>query len=147
MIGFIINGVMLILFKSSINIESASASPVFLLFLSAFMSAYYYTNRKKADFSTNYYSNIGFTEEEWERVSIYTARVNAAALPLYIPFVFFFPLRIKILVSVLIFMISMIGGAVFYRLKFRKELNSRFEKERKELEDQKKLEELGKWKQ
>lgn len=141
-----VNIISVFLFGSSINIDESSVSPVLLLLLSAFLSVYYYTNRKKEDFSTNYYG-IEFTEEEWERVSLYTRQINAAVLPLYIPFIFFFPLLIKLIVPVLIFIISIAGGTVFYRIKFRKELHSRFENEKRELEEQKKLEESGRWKE
>ncbi|MBE6573989.1 MAG: hypothetical protein E7652_06310 [Ruminococcaceae bacterium] len=146
-VSLIVNFTMIVIFRTDINVDVSSASPAFLLILSAFMSAYFYTNRKKEDFGTNYYSDIGFTDDEWITVSLYACRSCLACIPLYIPFIFFFDILIKSLVPVLIFIISMIGGVVFYRIKFRKELHSRFENEIKELEAQKKREESGKWKQ
>ena len=131
--------------KNNININAGSVAPLFLLLLSAFMGAYYYTNRHKEDFSTNYYG-IGFTEDEWERVSLYTCRFNIAALPLYIPFIFFFSIAVKTIVPTLIFIIAMMGGVILCRIKYRKELRCRFEAEKRELEEQKNLEESGKWK-
>ncbi|MBE6686643.1 MAG: hypothetical protein E7591_05360 [Ruminococcaceae bacterium] len=135
-----------LLFKNYINIEPLSVVPVFLLMLSAFIAVYYYTNRSKEDFGTNYYSDIGFTDEEWEKVCLYTCRFNAGAIPIYIPFVLFFSPIVKAIVPTLIFMIAMVGGVVFFRIKYRKSLYLRFCEEKKELETQKKLEESGRWK-
>lgn len=41
----------------------------------------------------------------------------------------------------------MVGGMVFYRIKFRKELRFRLENEKREVEIQKRLEESGRWKE
>lgn len=145
-VSLIINCIIIFIFKGNINIDTGSASPVFLVILSAFMAVYYYTNRSKEDFSTNYYG-VEFTEDEWESISLYTCRCNALAIPLYVPFIFFFPSLIKVILSVLIFIVSIVGGIVFYRIKFRKELHFRFENEKRELEIQKRLEESGRWKE
>lgn len=89
-VSLIINCIIIFIFKGNINIDTASASPVFLMILSAFMAVYYYTNRSKEDLGTNYYG-IEFTEEEWESISLYTCRFSASVIPLYVPFIFFFP--------------------------------------------------------
>ena len=143
--ALVVNVGMTVLFKNRINIGSSSAAPLFLLILSLFMSVYFYTNRSKSDFSTNG-NNIEFTEKEWNAVAIYISRSFALSIPLYITLFLFISPIIKAVLSSLVFLLSLVGSIFFYRIENRQALNSRFENEKKELEEQKKLEESGKWK-
>ena len=120
-----------------------SVLPLFLLLLSVFQSVYFNNNRGKKDFSSNNTSEL--TEKEWERMSVYMSRSYLVAVPLFIQFIIFFDSPAKVL-SVLVFFAAFCGGGIYFRVKHKDERVSRFDKETKELEEQRRNEELGKWK-
>ena len=62
-----------------------------------------------------------------------------------IPFIFFFPSFVKIL-SVLIYIVGLIGGLILYRIKNKGKIVDRIDVEEKERQEQQMKEELGKWK-
>ena len=85
-----------------------------------------------------------------ERTAVgYTFLISGA---LAIPFIFFFPIAAK-WVSIALFMIpTFIGSGVAMFFTFKelrddmKVMDKEYEKQKKELEEQKKLEEMGRWK-
>ena len=62
-----------------------------------------------------------------------------------IPFIFFFPSFVKIL-SVLIYIVGLIGGLILYTIKNKGKIVDRIDVEEKERQVQQMKEELGKWK-
>ena len=65
-----------------------------------------------------------------------------AMIPWMIPFVFFFSSFIKML-SILVYVLALIGGFVIYRLKNKQKISNRMNSEEKERQEQEKKEELG----
>ncbi|MBQ8432434.1 MAG: hypothetical protein IJX28_06080 [Clostridia bacterium] len=138
-----LNVACMIAFHENLHLEFHSVIPIFLIGLSIFLSVYYRTNPSRKDFSTNNHTDL--TEEEWGVMAAYSGASGVIVVPLLLPFVCFFSTWAKLL-SILVFFGGFVGGAVFYRLRHRKEYEARFAKEANELEEQKKREELGKWK-
>ncbi|MBQ8475076.1 MAG: hypothetical protein IJ499_05380 [Clostridia bacterium] len=137
---FLVNVVAAVVFHNSLNISAVSALPLFLLCLSAFQSYYFYNHRAKADFNINNDSEL--TEGEWGVLSVYMSRSYLVSLPLYVPFIIFGGLWIKVL-SVAVFFAAFVGGAAVYKHKYRDKIAERIDKEAEELTEQKKREELG----
>ena len=128
-------------FKNSIDISS-SLLPVALIVLSIVQAMYFHSHRRKKDFNIN--NDSVLTEEEWAVVSIYTRNSFILSIPLYIPFVLFFSLWIK-LFTIIIYLLAFSGGAVFWRIRYKRQLMLRLKAEDKELADQIKKEEMGKF--
>ena len=101
-----------IVFNSSLNI---SFIPLFFIAFMILMSLYFYTNRKKSDFNVN--NNSELSEEEWETVSVYMSRSLIIFLPFNFPLIFFFNLYVKVISMVIITVVALISGPVFYKVK------------------------------
>ena len=138
-----LNLVCAIAFHERLNLDFNSAVPIFLIGLSIFQAVYFFQNASKKDFNTN--NNSDLTEEEWAQMTSYMIASYLIFIPLMLPFVWFFSSWGKLL-SILVFLLAFTGGMIWYRLRHRKEYEARFAKEDKELEEQRKREELGKWK-
>jgi len=133
----------LFLLRNCVNIGYVSVLPLFLMALSAYQAYYFKRNRRKTDFNIN--NDADLTDEEWGKLSIYMSYFFSYSVPLHIPFVIFFNDYVKLL-SLPIYLISFSGGALLFRIKHHKEYNTRRSSEARELEDQIRREELGKWK-
>lgn len=139
----VLNIVSIIAFHNSINITAISIIPVLLMALSVFQAIYFHNNKGKKDFNTN--NNSFLTEKEWEHMTVCMRNSFILCIPLFIPFIVFFPWWIKLL-SLLVYIIGFAGGAIYYRIKYSNDVKSRISKESKEKEEQQRKEELGKWK-
>ena len=138
----VLNVLSLILFRKSIHVAYLSLMPLCLLGNSVFQ-AYYYANRQAQEPNTTYSAKSNLTDLEWEQVSRYTIRSHLISSPLYLPFVFFFSWG-KLL-SFVLFVVSFLGGGIMFRLRYGKEWKGRCDREKNELCEQKKKEEMGRW--
>ena len=132
-----------LVFRERLNLEYHSLIPLFLIGLSIFQIAYFSRHPTKREYHSNNASDL--TDAEWEQMMRYSVRSYLVFIPFLIPFVCFFSHWGKLL-SIPVFFAAFVGGAVAYRIRHQKEYQARFAKEDRELEAQKKREELGKWK-
>ena len=140
-LGLNLVGVMV--FHDRLNLVFNSVIPLFMIGLSIFQVGYFSRHPHKKDFNTN--NNSDLTEREWARMTSYMISSYLIFIPLMLPFVWFFSTGVKLL-SILVFLLAFTGGMIWYRLRHGKEYRARFDQENKELEEQRKREELGKWK-
>lgn len=133
----------LIFFGNSIHMSYLSLVPLCLLGNSVFQ-AYYYAQHKASDFKTTYSAQSNITDREWAQITRYTVYSHLIAIPLYLPFIFFFSWG-KLL-SLGLFVASFLGGSVWFRIRHGKDLQGRYDRERNELYEQRKKEEMGQWK-
>ena len=143
-VTFSLNIVCVTVFRARLNINAASALPLFLTVWMSFFALYLNYHRRREDITTNYYQP-DFTETEWERVAVCMRDAYLFSVPLYVPFVFFFSVWVKLLSALFISIVSHSCGGILFRLRYGRELRARYDKERKELDEQKKREELGRW--
>lgn len=137
------NIVSLFVFKNHINVSAVSMIPLILIILAVFQSVHFNKQSETNDFSTAYGS--GFNDNEQAQISKYTSKALLIIIPFMIPFVLFFVSPLKA-VSIFIYILGLIIGPVVYRIENRDKLRHRINSENKELEEQKKREELGEWK-
>ena len=137
-----LNAASLLLFHEHINISAVSAMPILLLADSIFQAAYYH-NHKNKELNTAHSVDTNITDEDWAQVTVYIVYSNLLAIPLFLPFIWFFSWG-KLL-SFVLFLAAFAGGGIWYRVKHGNELHERHRKESKELEEQRKREELGKF--
>lgn len=118
-----------------------SAVPAFLAVLSVFL-VYRFRGETKETSQTAYGSEL--TEREQRLLSLYTSNAFAVFAPWQGIFVFFFD-ACK-LASVAVFCLCFAVGPCLFRVRHGKELRVRLDRERSEMEEQRKKEEQGKWK-
>ena len=124
------------------NITEMSLMPAILLIAAAVISAYLNEHRDESvQFNTGFIRS-DLTEEEWRELDACESKVFRLSLPLYLPFIFFFPSWVK-LFSLLVFFGSYAGGAVYFRICRGKDVKARRLRETEELEAQKKRESSG----
>lgn len=138
-----LNVLSLILFHKSIHMAYLSLIPLCLLVNSIFQ-AYYHANRQAQEPNTTYSAKSNLTVLEWEQVSRYTIHSHLIFIPLYLPFVFFFSWG-KLL-SFVLFVAAFLGGSIRFRIRHGKEMQERYRQEKRELNEQQKKEEMGRWK-
>ena len=86
------------------------------------------------------------TDEETDTLNDFSATCLLIAIPLYVPFIFFFPAGIKLL-SIAVYFVACFGGSILFRLSPQgKNMRSRLDKEVSDLKAQQAREELGKMK-
>ena len=108
-----------------------------------FQAAFFKTHKIENGFKTNYGSNL--TDKEENDMQKYIANFMLVIIPLMIPFIFFFSSFVKIL-SIILYIISLLGGMIIFRFKNKDIIIDREEQEEKERKEQEKREQLGKWK-
>ena len=131
----------LVLFRKQVNLQLTSVVPLLLMVLMAFQAGY--ALKEKNEKGLAYAS--GATEEEVSEQQRYLARSLAIGIPFLLPFVFFFSTYLK-LISCLLYILFFGGGPICYRIKNRKNISARQQKERDALAEQRKKEEMGQWK-
>ena len=140
--AILLNIMSIFILHHRIQITATSMIPALLSFLSFFLAFYYAHNREN---DTTYSTNTHISEAEWRDFTSYISHSHLMAIPLYLPFIWFFSSWIKLL-SILLFLLTFIGSSAVFRIKHGKALQSRNEKEKNELQKQKRKEELGQWK-
>ena len=141
-ITIIANIVAAIVFHKSINITVLSAMPLFLIALMIFQAHIFKNEKVENGFRTAYGSNL--TADEENKILDSGSSFLFATIPWMIPFILFFPSIVKAL-SILVYIIGLVGGLILYRVKNKGEIVNRMDVEEKELQEQEKKEQLGKW--
>jgi len=131
-------------FYKSVQINALSVLPIVFIALILFQAALFKKARGENGFRTAYGSP--FTVEEENGMAGFAATALYAAIPLMIPFIFFFPSAVKVLSSFVIYAAAFAAGLFTYRIKNKDALKDRFDKEETELREQEKKESMGEWK-
>lgn len=144
LIAIVANIIAVVAFHKSINISVLSILPLFFIALILFQAALFKKEKIENGFRTAYCSP--FTAEEENGMTGFAATALYAAIPLMIPFIFFFPSAVKVLLSFIIYALAFAAGLFTYRIKNKDALKDRFDKEETERREQEKKESLGEWK-
>lgn len=145
LIHIIINILMLIFFSEFVNIHLLSVLPIFLFCLMIFQITLFKRDNQRTTIGDTSYSvgnTVRLTDEELDYQNSYLRLSFLLCLPFEIPLIFFLSSYLKLL-SVIPYIIAYIIGGIVFKVKFKKKIQSRIEAEKKELEEQKKREELG----
>ena len=138
-----LNVIAAIVFYKNINITALSGIPLFLIALMIFQALIFKNVKVENGFRTKYGSNL--TADEENKMSDSSSSFLFATIPWMIPFVLFFPSIAKNL-SIVVYFIGLIGGAILYRIKNKDKIINRMDAEEKERREQEKKEQLGRWK-
>ena len=108
-----------------------------------FQALFFKNEKIENGFRTAYGSNL--TADEENKMLSNGSSFLFATIPWMIPFVLFFPAIVKVL-SILVYIIGLVGGLILYRVKNKGKTVNRIDAEEKERQEQEKKEQLGKWK-
>lgn len=142
-ITIIANIVAAIVFYKNINVTVLSVMPLFLIALMIFQALLFKNEKVENGFRTTYGSNL--TADEENKMLDSGSSFLLATIPWMIPFILFFPSIVKVL-SILVYIIGMVGGLILYRIKNKGRIVNRMDAEEKERQEQEKKEQLGRWK-
>ena len=142
-ITILANIIAIFIFHKNINISALSIIPLILIALMIFQAYFFKKEKAENGFRTTYRSNL--TDNEENNMLNSASTFLLATIPWIIPFIFFFPSFVKIL-SVLVYIVGLIGGLILYRIKNKGKIVDRIDVEEKERQEQQMKEELGKWK-
>lgn len=131
------------IFFEYVNISALSIVPLFLIALMIFQAILFKNEKVENGLRTAYGSNL--TADEENKLLSSGSSFLFAAIPWMIPFVLFFPAIVKVL-SILVYIIGLVGGLILYRIKNKGKIVNRINAEEKERQEQEKREQLGKWK-
>ena len=137
------NMVAAIIFHKSINITGMSVVPLFLIALMIFQALLFKNEKVENGFRTAYGSNLTVTEEI--RMLGSASSVLFATIPFMIPFILFFSSPVKLL-SILVYVVGLLGSFMLYRLRNKSEIRKRMTSEEAQRIEQESREQLGKWK-
>ena len=115
----------------------------FLIALMIFQALLFKNEKVENGFRTAYGSNL--TADEENKLLSSGSSFLFATIPWMTPFVLFFPAIVKVL-SILVYIIGLVGGLILYRVKNKGKTVNRIDAEEKERQEQEKKEQLGKWK-
>ncbi len=138
----------ILIFFDLINLDYLSLLPLVLIGVSLWQALLFRNTRSTPEGRNNYATGntARLTDEETDIFNDYSAAAAMMSIPLYVPFIFFFPSGIKLL-SLAVFFVAIIGGGVCFRLSpHGKKLRARLDNERTELKEQQAREEMGKMK-
>lgn len=144
LIAIAANMIAIVAFHKSINISALSILPLFWIALILLQTTIIKKAKIENGFRTAYGSPFNTEEEKGIAGSAVTALY--AAIPLIIPFIFFFPPAVKVLLSFIIYALAFAVGLFTYRIKNKDVLKDRFDKEETERREQEKKESMGEWK-
>lgn len=130
------------IFYKYINISALSIVPLFLIALMIFQALLFKNEKVENGFRTAYGSNL--TADEENKMLDSGSTFLFATIPWMIPFILFFPAIVKVL-SILVYIIGLVGGLILYRIKNKGKIVNRIDAEEKERQEQEKKEQLGKW--
>ena len=142
-ITIIANIVAAIVFYKNINVTLLSVMPLLLIALMIFQAHIFKNEKVENGFRTAYGSNL--TADEENKMLDSGSSFLLATIPWMIPFILFFPSIVKVL-SILVYIIGLVGGLILYRIKNKGKIINRMDVEEKERQEQEKKEQLGKWK-
>lgn len=132
-----------IVFHKSISITGLSIIPLLLIAVMIFQALVFKKERVENGFQSAYGSNLKTNEEN----SMFRCASTFlfATIPWMIPFILFFPPFAKVL-SVLVYIVGLVGGLLLYRIKNKGSIMNRMDAEETERREQEKREQLGQWK-
>ena len=142
-ITIIANIVAAIVFYKNINVTVLSVMPLFLIALMIFQALLFKNEKVENGFRTTYGSNL--TADEENKMLDSGSSFLLATIPWMIPFILFFPSIVKV-ISILIYIVGLVGGLILYRIKNKGRIVNRMDAEEKERQEQEKKEQLGRWK-
>ena len=145
LIHIAMNVILVIAFRDSISLHFLSALPLLLFALMIFQTTLFKTDRKSENIGDTAYSvgdTVRLTDEEQNNQFSYLKHSFLLCLPFEIPLIFFLPSYWKLLGLVPYIFAYIIGGVVF-KVKMGKQIKIRVEAEKRNLEEQRKREELG----
>lgn len=128
-ITFSANALAVLLLRGYIHITQLSLVPLALLGLMFFQATFFKNEPVERGFRTSYGSEL--TADEETRRMQFAARSLLCAAPWMLPFVFFFPSAVKLL-SILVYLLGLIGGLLIYRVRFYKNFKARMDAEEAE---------------
>lgn len=131
------------IFYEYINISALSIVALFLIALMIFQALLFKNEKVENGFRTAYGSNL--TADEENKMLDSGSTFLFATIPWMIPFILFFPAIVKVL-SILVYIIGLVGGLIMYRIKNKGKIVNRIDAEEKERQEQEKKEQLGRWK-
>ena len=140
-----INISLLIIFSSYIELHILSVLPVFLIVLMFFQLTLFKANTNNDTVGDTAYS-VGntdrLTEEEQACQYSYLKHSFLFFIPFEIPLIFFLPSYWK-LIGIIPYILAYIIGGIVFKVKNGKEIQERIDREKKELKDQMRREEMG----
>ena len=142
---FVVNIVLLIILSAYIELHILSVLPVFLIILMFLQTTTFKVNSKNDAIGDTAYSvgnSVRLTEEEQECLYSYLKRSFLICIPFEIPLIFFLPSYWK-LIGIIPYILAYTIGGIVFKLKKGKSIQDRINKEKRELEEQIKREELG----
>ena len=142
-ITIIANIVAAIVFYKNINVTVLSVMPLFLIALMIFQALLFKNEKVENGFRTTYGSNL--TADEENKMLDSGSSFLLATIPWMIPFILFFPSIVKV-ISILVYIVGLVGGLMLYRIKDKGRIVNRMDAEEKERQEQEKKEQLGRWK-
>ena len=142
-ITIIANIVAAIVFYKNINVTVLSVMPLFLIALMIFQALLFKNEKVENGFRTTYGSNL--TADEENKMLDSGSSFLLATIPWMIPFILFFPSIVKV-ISILVYIVGLVGGLILYRIKKKGRIVNRMDAEEKERQEQEKKEQLGRWK-
>ena len=142
-ITIIANIVAAIVFYKNINVTVLSVMPLFLIALMIFQALLFKNEKVENGFRTAYGSNL--TADEENKMLDSGSSFLLATIPWMIPFILFFPSIVKV-ISILVYIVGLVGGLILYRIKNKGKFVNRIDAEEKERQKQEKKEQLGRWK-
>ena len=142
-ITIIANIVAAIVFYKNINVTVLSVMPLFLIALMIFQALLFKNEKVENGFRTTYGSNL--TADEENKMLDSGSSFLLATIPWMIPFILFFPSIVKV-ISILIYIVGLVGGLILYRIRNKGRIVNRMDAEEKERQEQEKKEQLGRWK-
>lgn len=144
LIAIVANIIAVVAFHKNINISALSILPLVFIALMLFQAALFKKVKTENGFRTAYASP--FTAEEENGMTDFASTALYAAIPLVIPFIFFFPPAVKVLSAFIIYAAAFAVGLFTYRIKNKDAIKGRFDKEETERREQEKKESMGEWK-
>ena len=141
----VVNIALLIIFSAYIELHLLSVLPVFLMVLMFFQATLFKANAKNDTIGDTAYSvgnTVRLTEEEQAIQYSYLRHSFLFCVPFEITLIFFLSSYWK-LFGIIPYILAYIIGSIVFKLKKGQEIQNRIIKEKKELEEQIKREEMG----
>ena len=131
--------ILLIVFNNYINLHILSLLPIFFVVL---MIIQILVLKDDTASDTTYSVGVGLTKQEETCQRSYLRHAFLLSIPFEFPLVLFLPSYLK-LICIVPYILSYILGSIVFRFKMSKQIQDRMDREKNELEEQKRREELG----
>ena len=141
----VVNIALLIIFSAYVELHLLSVLPVFLIALMFFQATLFKANAKNDTIGDTAYSvgnTVRLTEEEQAIQYSYLRHSFLFCVPFEIPLIFFLSSYWK-LFGIIPYILAYIIGSIVFKLRKGQEIQNRIIKEKKELEEQIRREEMG----